>query len=124
MAQYFTSGSKTSNSLHTTTNLFLGTASTCSSLSKDGQATSYVPKVKRHKDLPSQPLQSLHTNKCRSLDTISCTHKKHDTTTEYLFKLIIKLHINRRASLQPGLKPATTQTHYQSRNPFTTTVTA
>jgi hypothetical protein len=42
------------------------------------------------------------------LDTISCTHKKHDETTEYLFKLIIKLHINRRASLQPGLKPATT----------------
>jgi len=48
VAQCFTYSSKTSNSLHTTTNLFLGTASASSSLSKDGQATSYVPKVKKH----------------------------------------------------------------------------
>lgn len=84
VAQCFTSGSKTSNSLHTTTNLFLGTASASSSLSKDGQATSYVPKVTRHTTLPSQPLQSLHTNKCCTLDIISCMHKNNDKTTEYL----------------------------------------
>jgi hypothetical protein len=42
----------------------------------------------------TQPLQSLHRNKRSSLDTISCTHKKHDKTTQYLFKLIIKLDIN------------------------------
>jgi hypothetical protein len=39
----------------------MGTASASSSLSKDEQAISYVPKVKRHTTLPAQPLQSLHT---------------------------------------------------------------
>ena len=59
---------------------------------------------------------------CTSL--LAHIKKKHDETTQYLFKLIFKLHINRRASLQPGIKPATAQMHYQSGNPFTTTVTA
>jgi len=124
VAQCFTSSSKTSNSLHTITNLFLETASASSSSSKDGQATSYVPKVKKHTALPLQPLQSPHTNKYCTLNTISCTYKSNDKTTEYLFKLIFKWHINRTASLQPGLRPATAQIHYQSGNPFTTTVTA
>lgn len=53
----------------------------------------------------TQPLQSLHTSKCCTLDTISCTYKNLDKTNEYLFKLIFKWHINRRASLQPRLRP-------------------
>jgi len=124
VAQCFTCSHKTSNSLHTITNSFLETASASRSSSKDGQETSYVPKVKKHTALPLQPLQSPHTNKCCTLNTISCTYKNHEKTTEYLFKLIFKWHINRRASLQPELRPATSQIHYQSGNPFTTTVTA
>jgi len=124
VAQCFTSSSRTSNSLHTITNMFLGTAGASSSLSKAGQATSYVPKVKRHTALPLQPLQSPHTNKCCTMNTISCTYKNHDKIIEYLFKLIFKWYINRKANLQPGLRPATAEIHYQSGNPFTTTVTA